>query len=166
MEKVKDNLLSKAGASLEVYLKERRPTATCRAGGPLSGMPIRPGQRPGQDGCWTWSLCIMSSGVQAAEGPRFIHHRGEKEGKVSVMLLDASLGDNLEDSWIKAERKTTECLFSKLKGEETLSWNTKQSYGKQMLLCITDASCEDSHLLFFFSLFNRTPTSLWFHFIL
>lgn len=40
----------------------------------------------------------MSSGVQAAEVLRFIPHRGEKEGKISVMLLDASSGDNLEYS--------------------------------------------------------------------
>ena len=55
-------------------------------------------------------------------------------------------------------------FFSQLKGEEILSWNTKHSFRKRVLLCITDASCKDLPL-FSFPLFHWIPRSSGFYFL-
>lgn len=61
--------------------------------------------------CWTCSLWLVRSGVQASKMRRCTPQKG-KGKKISVMLLGASSENkNLQHSWIRAERKTTECLF-------------------------------------------------------
>lgn len=106
-----------------------------------------------------WGVGSRNPQVYTSQGKK-------KDTEVSVCSLMLPYGAGIYSAAELGQRERTPSVHSlyKLSGKK---WNIKHRYRKRMLLCITDASCEDLHRLFFFSflLFNSTPTSLWFYFI-
>lgn len=129
-----------------------------KLGGPLpGGVP-----RPGQNEQWAYSLLGMGSGVQVAAVLRSTHHRGQKERKSQscFLMLPHEIRIQSTVELRQKERPPTDffVLFGfEVKGRRNAQLKYKAQLGEENALCITDASCEDSHLFFLSSTEHPHP---------